>query len=110
MLRLPQYRPPSPDDGASWATEQRWLIAEAEIARHIAYAAIGIVASLVATFVTANYGQTEWARVFCICCFGAIGRVIFLIIKRHRVFIDIKMAGGMTKHEAILEKIFREGS
>jgi hypothetical protein len=45
-----RYQPRSLGDGAAGAAEQRWLLREAELIRRFAYTAIGIAASLVATW------------------------------------------------------------
>jgi hypothetical protein len=104
-----RYQPPSPDDGMAYAAEQRWLIAEAEIGRQFVHVAIGTVASLVATFFSALNGQLFLARAFSIAIFCCVVRVIFLIVRRHRTFIDIKIAGGMTRQEALTEMLSRYG-
>jgi hypothetical protein len=35
MLRFQRFRPPSPDDRAAWAAEQRWLIEDARLVGEI---------------------------------------------------------------------------
>jgi hypothetical protein len=47
------------------------------------------------------------AGVCFIACCGAVARIVYLIVRRYRMFVDIKMTGGMTKKEAVLEFISR---
>jgi hypothetical protein len=107
IFRLQRYNPPSPGDRAAWDAEQRWLAAEAEIGRQIMYAALVIAASLIAAAGAVIYELLAVPRLLIIVCLGGMARVIFLIVKRHRTFIAIKTAGGMTKEEAISEELDR---
>jgi hypothetical protein len=54
-------------------------------------------------------GQLFLTRAFSIAIFCCVVRVVFLIVRRHRSFIDIKIAGGMTRQQALREMLLRYG-
>jgi hypothetical protein len=103
------YRTSPSDDSAAGLAEQRWLNEAARLKRQFAIAALGIAAGLVATCVAANFGQLALARLCCILVFGAMAWVIYLCIERQRRFLAIKMAGGMTRQQALSEFNARSG-
>jgi hypothetical protein len=103
------YRQPSSDDGAARLAEQRWLNEEARLRPQFAIAAPGVAAGLIATYLAASFGQLALARVCCIVTLGGMARVIYLCIERQRRFIAVKMAGGMSRQEALSESNRRFG-
>jgi hypothetical protein len=106
---MPGYRPPLSDDTAAYAAEQRWLVAAARLNRQLALTAIGIAAGLLATILAATNGLPALAGMCAVAVLGAMAWVIYLLVARHRTFIAIKMAGGMTKKEALTESNTRFG-
>jgi hypothetical protein len=107
MLRFQPFRPPSPDDGVAGAAEQRWLIEDARLVGEIHVIGLCLAATLIVAAVGATLGLRALAGFCFFACCGGIARIVYLIIRRYRMFVDIKIAGGMTRKEAVLEFILR---
>jgi hypothetical protein len=103
MLRFQRFRPPSPDDRAAWAAEQRWLIEDARLVGEIHVIGLCLAAALIVAAVGATFGLRALAGFCFLACCGGVARIVYLIIRRYRMFVDIKIAGGMTKKGAVLE-------
>ena len=100
---------PPLDTEAARLAEQRWLEAEAGFRRRFVVAAIGLASGIFATVVAALFAYPITAGLFCIATLGGVAWVIFLCIQRHRTFVAIKMAAGMTKTQALSESNMRFG-
>jgi len=103
-----RYRQPSSDDGAARLAEQRWLNEEARLRPQFA------IARRRCRWTHCNvsggkFRATALARVCCIVTLGGMARVIYLCIERQRRFIAVKMAGGMSRQEALSESNRRFG-
>ena len=107
MLGFQRFRPPSPDDGAAWSAEQRWLIEDARLVGEINIVGLCLAAVLIVAAAGAAFGLRAIAGICAVACCGGIARIVYLIVRRYRMFVDIKMAGGMTKKEAVLEFVSR---
>jgi hypothetical protein len=107
MLGFQRFNPPSPDDGAAWAAEQRWLIEDARLVGEIHRIGLGLAAALIVTAVGATFGLRALAGFCLFACCGGIARIVYLLVRRYRMFVDIKTAGGMTRKAAVLEFIAR---
>jgi hypothetical protein len=107
MLGFQRFHPPSPDDGAEWVAEQRWLIADARLIGEVHIIGLGLGATLIFAVVGATFELRELAAVCFSACCGGVARIVYLIVRRYRMFVDIKMAGGMTEKEAASEFISR---
>jgi hypothetical protein len=106
---MPIDRPPPFDEQAARLGEQPWLEEEARLARSFVIAAIWLVGGLAATYLAASFAYPILARLFCIVVFGGMARVVYLCIQRHRTFIAVKTAAGMTKGQALSESNRRFG-
>jgi len=106
---MPIHRPPPFDDEAAWLAEQRWLEREARFSRGFIIAAIWLVGALVATYLAASFALPILARLSCIVVFGGMARVVYLCFQRHRIFIAVKTAAGMSKEQAVSESNMRFG-
>ena len=103
MLGLQRFQPPSPDDAVAWAAEQRWLLEDARLVREIQIAGVCLAAVLIIVAISIAFELQGLARLCAlVICFG-FARIIYLIVKRYRMFLEIKTAAGMTRKEAIAE-------
>jgi hypothetical protein len=82
---------------------------EARFSRGFIIAAVWLVGSLVATYLAASFALPILARRFCIVIFGGMARVVYLCFQRHRIFIAVKTAAGMSKEQAVSESNMRFG-
>ncbi len=107
MPGLQRFQPPSPDNTAAWAAEQRWLYEDARLVREIQIIGLSLGAVLAILGVGVAFALRGLAILCVIACCGGMARIIYLIVKRYRMFLDIKTAAGMARKEAIAEFISR---
>jgi hypothetical protein len=106
---MPTNPQPPFDTEAARVAEQRWLEAEAGFRRRFVAAAIGLAGGIFATLLAARFAYPISAALLCIATLGGVAWVIYLCIQRHRTFVAIKMAGGMTRKQALSESNMRFG-
>jgi hypothetical protein len=104
-----EYPRPPFDNEAARLAEQRWLEEEAGFMRRFVIAALWLAVGIVATYLAARFAYPISALLLCIGTLAGVAWVIYLCIQRHRTFIAIKVAGGMTKGEALSELLSRFG-
>ncbi len=76
----------------------------------VVYVGIGIAVCIAAGYPAAAFGQRTLAGLLAIGAVAGIAGVIYLAVKNRRLFIDIKMTGGLTREEAMSEWYRRYGS
>jgi hypothetical protein len=106
---MPMDPLPPLDTEATRLAEQRWLEAEAGFKRRFVVAAIGLAGGIFAALLAVRFAYPISARLFCVVTLGGVAWVIYLCIQRHRTFVAIKMAAGMTKNQALSESNMRFG-
>jgi hypothetical protein len=107
MLGFRRFHPPSLDDGAAWTAEERWLIEDARLVADIHVIGLFLAAALIVAAVGATFGLRALAGFCFFACCGGVARIVYLLVRRYRMFVNIKTAGGMTKKETLLEFISR---
>ena len=101
--------PASAKDRTAELAEQRWQIEVQRFKKRQIALGIGIAVCIAAGYPAAAFGQRTLAGLLAIGAVAGIAGVIYLAVKNRRLFIDIKMTGGLTREEAMSQWYRRYG-
>jgi hypothetical protein len=88
---------------------ERWRAVDLRYRGRLAVAAALTATGIVSTWLSAKFAAQPVAIICAILVFGAVAWTIRLIVGRRRAILNVLVDSGLTKKEAILEVMRREG-
>ncbi len=100
---------PSTNKRSAEFAEERWQIEVKRFNRRQTALGIGIAACILASYPAASAGLKILAGLCAVGALAGAAAVIYLRVRNYRLFIEIRMTGGMTREQALSEWTQRFG-